>query len=118
MPAEPLIDLEALVRSVKDQLEALDRSTEEEGKEPLFQLSEMELELKFVATETIGGDGKIDLKIISFGAKAVEEAEQVQTIRLKFGLADADGRRLPRGARFSSRSRDRKAADLEDVQPL
>ena len=54
------------------------------GKQALFQLSSMELELNFVVKSSSEVKGGFDLKIVSLGSKLAEAGEEVQKITVKF----------------------------------
>ena len=116
--AKPDVDLYSLVTAIREQLETMDLERRGQGRAALLQLAEMELELNFVVRQKAGAEGKLDLKLVSFGGDTSVERENVQKIRLKFNLADAKtpDRALPVGARLHSSSA--KAERQEPIKPL
>ena len=112
------LNLKELIKYVRDELESIDAQRQEEGKEALLQLSEMELDLNFVVRSKDNLKGKFDLKILAFGAEDSVEREQVQRIRLNFKLADPSikDNEVPFGARaHSSTSKKYKNQKIDPI---
>lgn len=78
------LNLAELITTIRDELEQLDKNRVAVGREALFRLSSLELELNFVVEENSAAKGGIDLKVVSLGADLGVRREQVQKVVLKY----------------------------------
>jgi len=78
------INMRDLLVAVRCNLEQAGEDLKRSGKEPLFQLETLELELKFVVEEATEIKGGFNVKIVSVGGAGSDKAQQTQTIRLKY----------------------------------
>jgi hypothetical protein len=115
------LDLTALVTAIRDELEGIDKKRRDDRRPALLQLTEMELELHFSVQTKIGGQGKVELKVIPFinasiGADGGLQRENIQKIKLKFLLADQDKSDdlYPLGARLHSTSTKETSKQVTD----
>ena len=109
------LEIAELVSKVRAELEDLDSRRIEDKKLPFFKLQTMELEIRFVARETSKASGGVDLKIVSFGGESGVLAEEVQTIRLKYGMADFKTIGTPIGSRGHSAG---DASEPDAIEPI
>jgi len=88
---EGLTILEALAQ-LKEDIYKLQESNAEKNREPLFRITDGELELKLVAKKHLSGDGKVKGKWRLYvlggdaeaGVSAGIEKERLQTLRIRF----------------------------------
>jgi len=80
------LNLIELVSAIRDELEHLDKTRIEAGRQALFHLSAMELELNFVVEENTSAKGGFDIKVLSLGGDVGVRTEQVQKVVLKFNV--------------------------------
>lgn len=104
-----------LVTRVRDELERLDADRRSADKPALFALKEMELELQFTAVERKGGQGAIDLRVISVGGSKDIESSAIQKINLRFDLDPTAERERALGSRGHAADGE---IELEDTEPL
>lgn len=109
------IDLNKLVVAIRSGLEQADLESRNAGKDALFELDSLELELKFLVAEQAGMKGRFDLKIVSFGTSDDVKTEQVQTIKVKYAVSKDALRTGVPGTRAHAESADDAA---QDVDPL
>jgi hypothetical protein len=90
MDNQPNLNLKDLVSSIRDELEQIDKGRQLAGKEALFQLKQLELELKFVVAGNGSARTGFDIKVISFGGEVGIRTEEVHTVKITFEVpADA-----------------------------
>lgn len=92
------LNLKELVEHIRDELEHADRERAIQGREPLFKLEMLELEVKFTVTDESTGKGGIDLKVVTFGRQGSVASEAVQTIRLQYKPLQREEGLLPPGS--------------------
>jgi hypothetical protein len=81
------LNLAELVTAIRDELEQLDKKRNESGREALFRLSSLELELNFIVQESNSAKGGFDIKVVSLGADLGIRTEQIQKVVLKYEVA-------------------------------
>ncbi len=111
----PDFNLKELVTAVRDELETLDQQRRSANVSPLFELREMELELQFTVAADTSGNGKFDLKVVSFGAKETIRKEQIQRLTLKFAVPESALKTNLLGTRAHSSD---PQAKVQDISPL
>ena len=92
-PSAIELNLSDLIHQIRDELAASAEKREKDGKAPIFQLDEMELEIHFGVTREAGANGKIKFSVLSLaegeiGGDGKVQSEQIQTVRLKFKTPD------------------------------
>ena len=73
-----------------------------EGKEALFVLQEMEVELTLVAANSVTAEGRTDVWVLSGKLDKSDESEVTQTVRLTYKVAPAVKGTSQSGDRFHS----------------
>jgi hypothetical protein len=84
--SELKLNLIELVSAIRDELEQLDKARTEAGRQALFHLSAMELELNFIVEENSSAKGGFDIKVVSLGGDVGIRTEQIQKAVLKFNV--------------------------------
>lgn len=110
------VGLKDLVAHVRAELESLDRERQKAGREALFELESLELELKCTVTENTAIKGGIDIKVASIGAEMGDSGERIQTITLKYRVAQKPDHPMPLGAR--GHSSNIKTTEERGIEPL
>lgn len=108
MPESDL-SLKNLIRAVSGELLASQTERLEAGQRALFEIEELTIEVSFVVTETRGGGGGFDLKVVKADANVRYDRERVHKITLKLkalGEEDAAVPDLPDTLPLRPRSRD------------
>lgn len=113
--SRPTIDLKDLVVSVRKSLESTDTEMRLAKKDPLFELESLELELKFTVEEAVGGKSGFDLKIVSLSGQTDVRSEQVQTLKVKYVVAQGAKAKGVVGTRAHSAA---EGQEQKDVPPL
>ncbi len=114
---EATLNISTLILEVRKELEKADLQMRTAGKQALFQLSSMELELNFVVKTSSEVKGGFDLKIVSLGSKLAEAGEEVQKITVKFDASDEAIRSKLPGTRGFNEDKPR-GRDPKPVTPL
>ena len=73
------------------RLEIWEAMEEAEGRSLQFEIEKVELELKVEVVSKVGGDGKIDLKVLSLGAKSETESTTAHTFKFTMKPKLANG---------------------------
>lgn len=76
------LGLSQLVELIHSELEESQRRREEQGRAPLFRVSSMDLEVRFVVSSEASVKGGLDIKVLSAGAGKVESSETVHRLCL------------------------------------
>ena len=76
------ISLKDLIRAVSEELVASRAERLASHRQAIFEVSELTIDVSFVVTESAGGSGGFDLKILKADAKADYQKETVQRISL------------------------------------
>jgi hypothetical protein len=71
-----------LIRKVHDELIRSQEIRESEGKEPLFVVNDLTIEVNFVATESLSKKGGLDFKIITAGAEKEYNMQETHKVTL------------------------------------
>ncbi len=71
-----------LIRKVHDELTRSQEIRESEGKEPLFVVNDLTIEVNFVATESSSKKGGLDFKIITAGAEKEYNMQETHKVTL------------------------------------
>ncbi len=83
-------DIGDLLNHIRNELIQADASRRGMGYDPLFRVSELEIELKVVLVDSSKANAGIDLKIVSFGGEEKYETQSIHTIRIKLNSLEAD----------------------------
>jgi len=110
------LDLQSLIGAIRKGLEEVDSDLKSRSREALFDLESMELELKFVVSESDTLKGGFDLKVVSLGASSGIKSDTVQTVRLTYSLSKSAAAGLVPGARAHSASGTRGATDVKRLK--
>jgi Trypsin-co-occurring domain 2 len=90
MPEDDL-SLKNLIRAVSDELLASRAERLAANLPPLFEVQELTIEVSFVVTESKGGGGGFDLKVIKADASVKYDRESVHKVTLTLkALESAD----------------------------
>src|SRR5579872_107814 len=108
-----VLGIRELLSDVKSELIALE--TEHENKS--FALDQLELEVRFVVSESRDGNAGIDLQVVRLGGNKHTTAEHVHTLRLSYKALSPEparsGSRLIPGQRFHPKSHRTKSKHVE-----
>lgn len=107
--AEQNLSIKTLIRAVSDELIASRIERQVAGQPAVFEIKDLTIEVSFVVTESAGGGGGFDLKVVKADGNVKYEREQVQKITLTLralGAQDADIPDLPDQLPVRPRSRD------------
>lgn len=107
--------LSELIEHVRNELVAADLKRQEEGRESLLELDQLQIEIHFVVTSTDKVKGGFDLKVLSLGGEDEYREEEVQTVRVTLKKATGESESGPAGSRFKKK---RKGKKSDDVAPL
>jgi hypothetical protein len=77
------ISLKDLIRAVSDELIASRQERLAGGRPAVFEVAELTIEASFVLTDSSGGSGGFDLKILKADARADYKQERVHKITVK-----------------------------------
>jgi hypothetical protein len=72
-----------IIRRVSDELLDAQAARRASGREAVFEVSALDIELNFVVTRSRLGRGGIDLKIVSAGGEMQYESQQVQKVTVR-----------------------------------
>ena len=104
------LNLTSLISKIRSELEEAEAYRLAGDQSPLFRLSELELELNFIVTESESEKKGVNVQIVEGTGEKISKNEQIQKIRLKFSL-DEDSAN-PSDTNFGTRfSRDVKPLD-------
>jgi hypothetical protein len=78
------INLKELVQEIRKQLEELDQERIAQGTDAMFELQNVELELKFTVRGSSSQKGGLDIKIVTAGTEKQEGTETIQTIKISY----------------------------------
>lgn len=78
-----------VVRYVQEQLLEAQLQREAQGLLPLFEVAELELEMRVCLTTRTSSGGALDLKMLAITKDSAVEEQFVHTIRLKLQAVDA-----------------------------
>jgi hypothetical protein len=85
------LSLKTLIRAVSEELRTSQDERIARGQPPLFEVQELTVEVSFVITESKGGHGGFDLKVIKADANVKYDKESVHKVTLKLkALEKAD----------------------------
>ncbi len=76
------LGIEPLVQQVRAELEAMDRGRVERGDPGIFALDSFDLELQFVAKQSMGANLGVELQVVTIGGDSQLATEEVQKITL------------------------------------
>ena len=85
------IQLTALVKALKEDLQNYHKQQLESGLQPLFSVNEARVEAEVMASAKKDKEGGIDLKIVRFGTSAAKTSGVV--FRLSLSLSPLPGRK-------------------------
>jgi hypothetical protein len=109
------VNLKELVSAIRSELEQIDQARIMDEKPPLFQLTNLELELNFTVVENDSVKGGFDLKVISLGSDLGSSTQEVQKVILKFEVPAEARTSHVLGVRAHSSA---PATLTDDVAPL
>jgi hypothetical protein len=89
------LSIKALIRAVSDELIASRIERQDAGQPALFEIKDLTIEVSFVVTESKGGGGGFDLKVIKADANVKYDREQVQKIILTLRALGKDDAAIP-----------------------
>ena len=78
------IEMASLLMQVRDQLIVLEKASQTRRLDPLFKLTGLEMELKFVAKRMGSTSGSVKLEVIEAGSERSYSQEQIQRIKLNW----------------------------------
>jgi hypothetical protein len=107
--AEEDLSLKKLIRAVSDDLIASRDERLAAGASALFEIQDLTIEVSFVVTESKGGGGGFDLKVVRADANMKYERESVHKITLTLkalGMEELNVPDLPDTLPLRPRSRD------------
>ena len=84
------LSLKTLIRSVSDELLASRAERQERGLPALFEIQELTVEVSFVVTESEGGGGGFDLKVVRADTSVRYDAQSIHRITLRLRALEED----------------------------
>lgn len=82
----PRLSISNLVTAVRDELERVEAERKVKGRQPLFQLSKMEINVQFVATVNETIKGGFDLQVVAVGGEREATTEKTQSVTLTYDV--------------------------------
>src|SRR5215470_4052788 len=89
------LSLKNLIRAVSDELLESRRERLAAGIPALFEIENLTIEVSFVVTESKGGGGGFDLKVIKADANVKYDKEQVHKVALTLKALGSDDSIVP-----------------------
>lgn len=81
-PDAPSVDIKDLITSVKSALAQIEQENITKNEAALFEVKDFDLELNFIVRKDEKGSGRIETKVLTFGAEELYGSENVQKIKL------------------------------------
>jgi Trypsin-co-occurring domain 2 len=87
------VSVKELIQKISEDLLESEQERTERGQRPVFEVSELVIELAFVVSRTRQGQGGLDLRVVTVGGKAGRADEQTQRMTLRLVAVGGEEKR-------------------------
>jgi Trypsin-co-occurring domain 2 len=113
------ISVKELIQKISEDLLDSEQERTARGQRPVFEVSELTVELAFVVSRTRQGRGGLDLRVVSVGGDIGRANEQTQRMTLRLiAVGGADERAGRAASQAGAESTDLTRLDYDDVLPV